>query len=460
MERAVKQEMPMREPLDAEMDAMLKESFLSDDEVLGLGLQLVKMEDDADDFHHGQLQHHHFGQDMNDDGFRLLDDADANANMDIELAPFLDLGPCGNEERRIGQKNKRQIETPAPTMMPTLAADTFAPLPPLREADDAFDGQSTRSNSSSGDEVSSMASSTASVKRMTATSTTPPQAPRAALTCDLNALSSPSARQNEFMRVVSQPPLEVRTRTKNENRTFGCEVQVLRVPDVANATASVELCYATDTSVVISTMGGTLTRPVTNGRVAFDDLSVSVASPKHAEKEFVLKVTLAGAPDMPVFSTPFYAYSHKSVLKRRREVSLRAASHKAVSSRGGESMHVVGLPFVRSDRLQVVFRVHKSYCCEGCIDDVAAASGSAEVTSAGDSDDANWMSVRATDLEFFSESVLFFRTPTVFRNAMQDVPCSLQVTNDGRNFSASLPVVFTADGAPSPKRHCAIRSRM
>lgn len=438
METMIKTEyMGIREPLDADVDAMLKESFLSDDEVLGLGLQLVKMEDES----------HH---DENDDDDLL--DLDAAQMMDLELPPLMDsttsfvdqidFSPAN--ERRIGEKNKRRSNS---FSHEDSVAYTAAPLPPASVS---------RTTTTKGGVNRSLLQDQVHAIVKQEPDTEEQQPPRAALTSDLNALSNPSSRQNEFMRVTSQPPLEVRTRTKNENRTFGCEVQVLRIPDPANAKASVELCYATDTSVIISTMGGTLTRPVAKGRVTFDDLSVSVASPKHAEKEFVLKVTLAGAPDHPVYSTPFYAYSHKSVLKRRREVSLRAASHNVVSARGGEDMHVVGLPFVRSDRLQVVFRVHKRHCSD-CLESVQAESSMHGATNPNE----DWFSIRATDLEFFSESVLFFRTPTVFANTTQDVPCSLQVTNDGRNFSASIPVVFNADAPPSPKRHCAaIRSRM
>jgi len=270
--------------------------------------------------------------------------------------------------------------------------------------------------------------------------------PRYPLESDLDFLQGALCTKNSYMEVVAHPPLEVRTRTKNENRTFTCSVAVF-----AHAvTASVELCYATEVATVVDTLGGTLTKPVVNGKVSFDDLAVSVASPKHAEKEFVLRIRLNSLPDHCVYSTPFYAYSHKSVLLRRREVCLRASSNSTISCLGEQNVHVVGTPFVRSDRLQCVIRVKT--------DQLRQASPDLYV----DHDD--WLSLRADNVEHFSESVLFFDTPSVFRNCVSNIQAFLQVTNDGRNFSNPIPIEFTADiNQPSPKRICApssLRSRM
>mmetsp|Transcript_7488 Transcript_7488/g.12024 ORF Transcript_7488/g.12024 Transcript_7488/m.12024 type:complete len:395 (+) Transcript_7488:317-1501(+) len=282
--------------------------------------------------------------------------------------------------------------------------------------------------------------------------------PRIALSSDLAFLQNPSASSSRYMKVTTQPPLEVRTRTKNENRTFSCAIQILEHPSHGCSSACVKLCYATETDTEINTMGGTLTKPIVNGQVLFDDLSVSVASPKHAEKEFVLKVVLNSknslGEDGVVYSTPFYAYSHKSVLRRRREVVLRASSHPTIRLRDTHTMHVVGTPFVRSDRLQCVLRVPRSELEDTTFEKICHSQPEADHKE-------NWVSIRADCLDFFSESVLFFQTPQVLKHSSKNMRGFLQVTNDGRNFSNPIPIHFISDGGPpSPKRACVIRSRM
>jgi hypothetical protein len=282
--------------------------------------------------------------------------------------------------------------------------------------------------------------------------------PLSALSADLSLLHLPWLSENDVMSIVTQPPLEIRTRTKNENRTFACRVKVHQ-KEAWTQNANVVLCYATDHSTIVSTLGGTLTRPVKNGYVNFDDLSVSVASPKHAEKEFVLKITLR---DVSVFSTPFYAFSHKTVLKRRKQVSLRALSHTEWNAsrqqqpqqqlQQQQTLHVVGAPFVRSDRLQCVFRVRAQDVASYCY--IKEESGL-------DEEQEDWVSFRATNLEVFSETVLFFSLPLELQRVSGSFDAYVQVTNDGRNFSNPMLLrIVSLPPEPATKRLCTIRSRI
>lgn len=263
------------------------------------------------------------------------------------------------------------------------------------------------------------------------------------------------------LKFLTHPPLEVRTRTKNENRTFSCVARVdwERAEVNAGQQAEVRLCYAKGGQAAKSLpiLGGTLRRKVgSDGRVVFDDLSVSVASPKHGEKEFALGVRLVGEERWAV-SRPFYAYSHKSVLKRRREVRIKALSTAAASTQGGLKMHVVGSPFIRSERLQVVFRVtlkdYKKYC--------AADVEQLELSQS----DGEWVSIAADAVDFFSDSVLFFETPNKLQQCTDEaVNVFVQVTNDGRNFSNPLPFTFygnqSDDLVSSPSKKLCLLSRM
>ena len=268
---------------------------------------------------------------------------------------------------------------------------------------------------------------------------------------------SRSQSTDVIVQIVEHPPLEVRTRTKNENRTFSCSAEV-RVKE-EGVEAKVSLCYAKDPATVLPILGGTLTRKVArDGRVVFDDLSVSVASPKHGEKEFALCIAVpAGDRTWRVYSRPFYAYSHKSVLKRRRELRIKALSTAAASTQGGTKMHVVGSPFIRSERLQVVFRVlladYKRYC--------AAEVEQLELSESG----GEWVSIAAEAVDYFSDSVLFFETPNKLQRCTDDViNVFVQVTNDGRNFSNPLPFTLYGnqldDSDASPSKKLRLLSRM
>jgi len=281
------------------------------------------------------------------------------------------------------------------------------------------------------------------------------EVPRFSLWSDQARMQAGLPCANGILEVVEHPPLEVRTRSKNENRVFSSAVKVSNVEQ--DVVVKVRLCFAGDPeSLSAPPLGGTLRKrkgATSSGLTCFDDLSVSVASPKHGEREFVLKFSIEGRPDAAsVFSTPFFAYSHKSVLKRRKEVALRAASHSTVPCRGSHDMHVVGTPFFKSERLQVVFRIRNTSLRN------SGVQSESNFTSSSNEDE--WITLRADQLEYFSESVLFFRTPQTLAAAYRDVPAYLQVTNDGRNFSNPLRVTFVPDLPPSTKRRGTMRSRM
>jgi len=240
--------------------------------------------------------------------------------------------------------------------------------------------------------------------------------------------------------VVEQPPVEVRTRTPNEKRTFGCAVFVNGDYQRIGAThIAVEVAYA---------RGGTTERPdqkilggnklvkIGGGLVPFDDLSMCEASTKHKGSEFCLEFYLA-EPDGQhinhqhfVSSRPFYAYSNQKVLARRRNVDLRALSKPRGSSKGGELMHVIGSPFIASPSLQVR---------------VSTAHGE--------------VSVGAANVELYSESVLFFPLPAYpLPPPLPDgleMRAQVRVSNDGRHFSNPVDFTYYVENE-GPKR---LRSR-
>ena len=74
-----------------------------------------------------------------------------------------------------------------------------------------------------------------------------------------------------------------------------------------------------------------------------------------------------------------------------------------------------------------------------------------------------WVSLKAQNLEFFSDSVLFFNVPTDLGDApTEDIPAYIQITNDGRNFSNALEFTFTKSdsSSSSPNKRPRIMSRM
>jgi len=242
--------------------------------------------------------------------------------------------------------------------------------------------------------------------------------------------------------VVEQPPVEVRTRTPNEKRTFGCAVHVLGDYSSFQIThIGVEVGYAEPFSSQRPSQnilgGNKLVKIGTGGLVPFDDVSMCEASTKHKGYEFQLEFFLATADgrrmtsECNAVSRPFYAYSNQKVLARRRNVELRALSKARGVARGGELMHVIGAPFISSPSLQV--RVS---------------------TSHGE------LSVHAANIELYSESVLFFPLPPYplpppLPEGLE-MRAQVRVSNDGRHFSNPLEFTYYVESNNNLKR---LRSR-
>mmetsp|Transcript_2432 Transcript_2432/g.8680 ORF Transcript_2432/g.8680 Transcript_2432/m.8680 type:complete len:366 (+) Transcript_2432:85-1182(+) len=234
------------------------------------------------------------------------------------------------------------------------------------------------------------------------------------------------APPNVTFEVVEQPPIEVRTRTPKENRTFGVKVAVGGDYKGSGFThVRVELRYAVGSdSPAQSILGGTKKISIgAKGRALFETLCMSEASTKHEEQEFCLEFFLCGkGKDAPlnVLSAPFYAYSHKKVLTRRKNLVLRALGKQAGPMTGGVEMCVVGTPFIKGPSMRVVF---------------TTPHGNVELRH---SDGA---------LDRFSESVMFFTLPPYPRTLgtpypSNDINVTVTVTNDGRNFSNKLSFLY------------------
>eukprot|EP01112_Ceratiomyxa_fruticulosa_P008775 TRINITY_DN2273_c0_g3_i1.p1 TRINITY_DN2273_c0_g3~~TRINITY_DN2273_c0_g3_i1.p1 ORF type:complete len:438 (+),score=76.33 TRINITY_DN2273_c0_g3_i1:260-1573(+) len=239
--------------------------------------------------------------------------------------------------------------------------------------------------------------------------------------------------------VEVQPPVEVRTRTPSEKRTFSTEIRVLGdYRQMGVKGVFVELCYAVDNNGAQPNqdiLGGTKVGIIQDGgRVVFDNLSMSEASTKHKGAEFCLEFVLIGADGQPLplvrrRSRAFYAYSNQKVLSRRRNIELRALSKTRASTVGGEIMHVIGSPFIPSPSLRCVFH-----------------------TPHGD--------VAATNLEMYSESVLFFTLPPyplppgLILQDGTEIKAQVLVSNDGRNFSNPIEFTFVVEST-----HKRLRSR-
>jgi len=221
--------------------------------------------------------------------------------------------------------------------------------------------------------------------------------------------------------IVQEPPVEVRTRTPNETRTFSVAVRITGdFLQLGASLMSVSLCYAAAAADKTSCkqeetlrkdiLGGTKIVAVPeHGRVSFDNLSICETSTKHKEKEFCLAFVLLrndGQELVEKRSRSFYAFSHKKVLQRRGSVKLRTLNKAWGKMCGGEQMHVIGYPFIQGPSLSL------------CI-----------CTPHGN--------ISVKHLEYFSESVLFFDLPPY--------PGTFDVTNDGRTFSNPMEFIYIAD---------------
>ena len=174
-------------------------------------------------------------------------------------------------------------------------------------------------------------------------------------------------------------------------------------------------------------MGGTKTVALLpDGTAIFDNLWISESSTKHKEREFCIEFILLKSDGHELLrkcSKPFYAYSHKKVLQRRGNVKLRTLSKTYGRIAGGEQMHVIGTPFIQGPALSLLFR-----------------------TPHGD--------VPVKNLEYYSDSVLFFELPPyplpegALVNPDTEIKVTMLLTNDGRTFSNPLDFTYLADNTP------------
>jgi hypothetical protein len=262
-----------------------------------------------------------------------------------------------------------------------------------------------------------------------------------------------------YLQIIAQPPIEQRTRTAKEKRLFKTSVRI-HIPKQQRSKMSeqlqvtVSLLYADSTtanrlpkatsssSVNGLLLGGTTSKKVflntpqlkskcgkipTSVDLTFDDLNLNEPSSRHKDREFCILFTLKDGVAIldEKETTPCYAYSHPKVLKRRRDIYLKALSTVVIDhhhTNNENKMHAVGGPFIQSPRLGVLFQF-VSYNKEGQIIDQ--------------------VELYAQNLELFSESVLFFDAPRYPEQINgRDVTICVSITNDSRHFSNSKPLTY------------------
>jgi len=254
----------------------------------------------------------------------------------------------------------------------------------------------------------------------------PPPPPTSPVFIKQEQPSSPSEGPIDLL-IQSQPPVRVRTRTPNEIRTFSVTVSLSgQWRNLGAQYVKVSLAYASlipngrVEPVTKDILGGTKSLPIKeDGSVKFSNLSVSESSTKHHEKEFCLHFIVIGTDGVQLLqklSDPFYAYSHKKVLQRRETMKLRDLSKNSSPVNGGEIIHVVGFPFKQGPDFELIFR-----------------------TPSGD--------VVATHLEFFSETVLYFKVPPLPRDVYEmssatQFKVTVLATNDGKLYSNPLEFTY------------------
>lgn len=225
--------------------------------------------------------------------------------------------------------------------------------------------------------------------------------------------------------IAKNPPLEVRTSSK-ENRFFKISINVPRLNNIEKASISLSVCFSDTYEPFVrkDILSGTLhkeiipnTTPLT---VTFTNLSVKATSLKFNEREFCIKITLKlNKTEHKIYSTSFYAYSHKNVLNRRKNIKIELVSPSEVELTKNERLHIVGQPFLNTPYLSVIF----------CLLQESSST---------------WTFLKATNLKLFSESVLFFKTPSLLKSFNLN-SCLVVVSNDGRSFSNFLKVNFKSE---------------
>jgi len=254
------------------------------------------------------------------------------------------------------------------------------------------------------------------------------QPPRFALDAEGESFDNKAQSPAGILQIVQQPPREVRTRKKKEKRSFTVKVRLVRSISEACSLVS-RLVFADNHEPVLDEEECNRTTSIRSGgtqeEIAFQDLGIASPCLKYKDREFCIEIALLDGNSRVldrVWTRRLYSYSNVGVLQRRREVEVVALSARYGTTDGGQRMHLVGKPFFKSDRLRVVFRIQRV--------------------------DLKWTSVECSNVEFYSESVLFFTTPRIPRELLRDVANGrhakriiklfVQVTNDGVNFSNGL----------------------
>eukprot|EP01095_Lingulamoeba_sp_RSL-Kostka_P006248 TRINITY_DN1953_c0_g1_i1.p1 TRINITY_DN1953_c0_g1~~TRINITY_DN1953_c0_g1_i1.p1 ORF type:complete len:382 (-),score=116.67 TRINITY_DN1953_c0_g1_i1:74-1219(-) len=233
--------------------------------------------------------------------------------------------------------------------------------------------------------------------------------------------------------LLKQPSREIRTRTPSENRTFTIEGKITGdFLEIDIYAISVKLQYSNCKTTSIppqKILGGNKIVPVQeDGSFIFDNLCMCEASTKHEEKEFCLQFIFVKSDSTEIetqhSTTPFYAYSHKKVLTRRKNINLRALSSSYGPMSGGGEIHVVGTPFIKGPALRIIFRTPHG-----------------EII----------LKYEDEDVERYSETVMFFELPPYPRpefNSMlpegTEIKTEVVVTNDGKHYSPPLEFIYYA----------------
>ena len=280
----------------------------------------------------------------------------------------------------------------------------------------------------------------------------------------------PLKASNFSLQILTQPPTEQRTRTAKEKRLFKTSVRVhIKDSRIEDSMVSLQvialLLYADKTTTNRvpeaktltvrhgNLLGGTVCKNLLEGKsskstktctktdaiyidIVFEDLNLNEPSSRHHDREFCIAYKLIDARDKRILagveSGACYAYSHPKVLKRRRNIVLKALStmqlgQNALASESGCRMHAVGGPFIQSPRLRVLFQF------------VWRKNGKV----------FGEKSCYADNLELFSENVLFFDAPAFPFSAAgrDDVAnhhyfCHVSISNDSRHFSNQIEVTY------------------
>eukprot|EP01091_Cochliopodium_minus_P012162 TRINITY_DN3621_c0_g1_i1.p1 TRINITY_DN3621_c0_g1~~TRINITY_DN3621_c0_g1_i1.p1 ORF type:complete len:477 (+),score=134.83 TRINITY_DN3621_c0_g1_i1:512-1942(+) len=240
-----------------------------------------------------------------------------------------------------------------------------------------------------------------------------------------NYLNNPTAvlnqNSNSDLKVITQPPIEVRLRTNGDKRCFKVKVQLKDYKEGQGTEIGVELLYSKDrlrnTFQRVEKqeiLGGTKKMKVeSDGAATFKSLCVWEASKKHGEREFSLRFFVVGKGENEDVNSPFfkhsvvtdafYTYSHQRILTKRKALTVRTLNKMWGTE--NEIMHIIGKGFIEGPHIGVM---------------IARKDG---------------VKFQSPSIEFYSDSVIFFQLPNINRKLDEDVEVDIFVTNDGRSYS-------------------------